>query len=33
MALRNIRIQGDEVLNKRCREVTEMTPRDRKSVV
>ena len=27
MALRNIRIQGDEVLNKRCREVTEMTPR------
>ena len=29
MALRNIRIQGDEVLNKRCREVTEMTPRIR----
>lgn len=27
MALRTIRIQGDEVLNKRCREVTEMTPR------
>ena len=29
MALINIRIQGDEVLNKRCREVTEMTPRIR----
>lgn len=29
MALRNIRVQGDEVLNKRCREVTEMTPRIR----
>jgi len=27
MALRTIRIQGDEVLSKRCREVTEMTPR------
>ena len=27
MALRTIRIPGDEVLNKRCREVTEMTPR------
>lgn len=27
MAIRTIRIQGDEVLNKRCREVTEMTPR------
>lgn len=27
MALRTIRIQGDEVLTKRCREVTEMTPR------
>ena len=27
MALRTIRIQGDEVLNKQCREVTEMTPR------
>ncbi len=27
MALRNIRIQGDPVLNKVCKEVTEMTPR------
>lgn len=27
MAIRTIRIQGDEVLNKRCREVPEMTPR------
>jgi len=27
MALRNIRIMGDEVLNKTCKEVTEMTPR------
>ncbi|MCI8327895.1 MAG: peptide deformylase [Lachnospiraceae bacterium] len=27
MALRTIRIQGDEVLKKRCKEVTEMTPR------
>ena len=29
MALRNIRIIGDEVLTKRCKEVTEMTPRIR----
>ena len=27
MAIRNIRELGDEVLNKKCREVTEMTPR------
>ncbi|MBQ2803786.1 MAG: peptide deformylase [Lachnospiraceae bacterium] len=27
MAIRNIREYGDEVLNKRCKEVTEMTPR------
>jgi len=27
MAIRNIRIMGDEVLNKRCKEVTTMTPR------
>ena len=27
MALRNIRVMGDEVLNKKCKEVTEMTPR------
>ena len=27
MAIRNIREMGDEVLNKKCREVTEMTPR------
>lgn len=27
MALRQIRIMGDKVLEKRCREVTEMTPR------
>ncbi|MBQ7954275.1 MAG: peptide deformylase [Lachnospiraceae bacterium] len=27
MALRNIREMGDEVLNKPCKEVTEMTPR------
>ena len=27
MALRNIRVMGDEVLNKTCKEVTEMTPR------
>ena len=42
MAIRNIRMIGDEVLKKRCKEVTEMTPRtaqliddmlDRKSVV
>lgn len=27
MALRTIRIQGDPVLEKKCREITEMTPR------
>ena len=27
MALRNIRVMGDEVLNKECKEVTMMTPR------
>lgn len=27
MALRQIRIQGDAILEKKCREVTEMTPR------
>lgn len=27
MAIRNVRIIGDEVLKKRCKEVTEMTPR------
>ncbi len=27
MAIRNIRMIGDEVLKKRCKEVTEMTPR------
>ncbi len=27
MALRTIRVEGDEVLSKKCREVTEMTPR------
>ena len=27
MALRQIRIMGDKVLEKTCREVTEMTPR------
>ncbi len=27
MAIRNIREMGDEVLNKKCKEVTEMTPR------
>lgn len=27
MALRNIRIIGDEILTKKCKEVTEMTPR------
>lgn len=29
MALRKIRIEGDSVLNKNCKEVTEMTPRIR----
>lgn len=32
MALRTIRVEGDPVLGKVCREVTEVTP-DRKSVV
>ncbi len=32
MAIRNIRIRGDEVLRKKCREVTEMTPRLRELV-
>lgn len=27
MALRNIRVMGDEILSKKCKEVTEMTPR------
>ncbi|MBE5884018.1 MAG: peptide deformylase [Lachnospiraceae bacterium] len=27
MAIRNIREYGDEVLNKKCKEITEMTPR------
>ncbi len=27
MALRNIRVMGDEILNKTCKEVTEITPR------
>lgn len=29
MAVREIRVMGDEVLNKRCKEVTAMTPRTR----
>ncbi len=29
MALRNIRVMGDEVLTKKCKEVTEVTPRIR----
>jgi len=32
MALRNIRISGDPVLEKHCREVTEMTPRIRELI-
>ena len=32
MAIRNIRIMGDEVLTKRCREVTEITPRIRQLI-
>lgn len=32
MALRTVRIQGDPVLGKRCREVREMTPRLRELV-
>ena len=27
MALRQIRIKGDAILEKKCREITEMTPR------
>ena len=27
MALRTIRMQGDAVLTKKCREITEMTPK------
>lgn len=27
MAIRNIRVEGEEVLRKKCREVTEMTPK------
>ncbi|MBR3825300.1 MAG: peptide deformylase [Lachnospiraceae bacterium] len=29
MALRNIRVMGDDILNKQCKEVKEMTPRTR----
>lgn len=32
MALRTIRIMGDEVLTKKCREITEMTPRIRELI-
>ncbi len=32
MAIRNIREYGDEVLNKKCKEVTEMTPRTRELI-
>ena len=32
MAIRNIREIGEEVLNKKCREVTEMTPRIRELI-
>lgn len=32
MAIRNIREMGDEVLNKRCKEVTEMTPRTKELI-
>ncbi len=32
MAIRNIREMGDEVLNKRCKEVTEVTPRIRELI-
>ena len=31
MAVRNIRQLGDAILTKKCREIKEMTPRDRKS--
>jgi peptide deformylase len=32
MAIRNIREYGDEVLNKKCKEVTEMTPRTKELI-
>lgn len=32
MAIRNIREFGDEVLNKKCKEVTEMTPRTKELI-
>ena len=32
MALRTIRIYGDEILTKKCREVTEMKPRDQELI-
>lgn len=32
MALRNVRIQGDSVLEKRCKEVKEVTPRIRELI-
>lgn len=32
MAIRNIREMGDEVLNKKCKEVTQMTPRIRELI-
>ena len=32
MAIRQIRLQGDSILNKKCREVTQVTPRIRELV-
>ena len=32
MAIRNIREFGDEVLNKKCKEVKEMTPRTKELI-
>ncbi len=32
MAIRNIREMGEEVLNKKCKEVTEMTPRTKELI-
>ena len=32
MAIRNIREIGDEVLTKKCKEVTEMTPRTKELI-
>ena len=32
MALRNIRKEGDPILNKKCKEVTEMTARNRELI-